>query len=314
MLSASTQSWVHGLGLRGAVRFDEPMARHCSWRVGGRAACSVAPADVADLLSLLRGSPSTEPLTWIGLGSNTLVRDGGLPGVVVFTHPGLTKLALETDGAVTAEAGVPCAKVAKLAETHGLRSAGFLSGIPGSIGGALAMNAGAFGSAVWEFVEALETVNREGALHTRAPAEYQVAYRAVSGPANEWFLRCRLRFGPTAANADTRSHKALLEQRNASQPIGAASCGSVFKNPPGDFAGRLIEATGLKGFRHGGCVVSDKHANFIINDGGATATELEELIGLLRDQVAQKFNVLLEPEVRIVGVPIRRSRAVASDD
>jgi UDP-N-acetylmuramate dehydrogenase len=290
--------WLRGL--RGELAFGAPMHRHCTWRAGGPAEVLFEPADRQDLLALLRAAPRELPITWIGLGSNILVRDGGVRGVVVLTAGGLGTVQAEP-GRVRADAGVPCAKVARVAAASGLGGVEFLIGIPGSIGGALAMNAGAFGGEIWQLVEQIETVDRAGICRTRRREEYIIGYRSVSGPAGEWFLGCTLVL-PLAGDGDPLVRgRALLAQRAATQPTGAASCGSVFRNPPGDHAGRLIDAAGLKGFRIGGCQVSTKHANFIINDGNASAHDMEALILHLRDVVAMRFGVQLEPEVRIIG-------------
>jgi UDP-N-acetylmuramate dehydrogenase len=284
------------------VRRAEPMSRHTSWHVGGPAEVFFNPRDRADLASFLRTLAPDVPIHWVGLGSNLLVRDGGLPGVVISTHGTLDTLARVSETTVRAEAGVACARIARQCIKWGLGPAEFFAGIPGTLGGALAMNAGAFGGETWRHVTALETIDRSGRSHRRAPSEYAVAYREVQPPvADEWFLGADLSFErrPGALQDEVRE---LLERRKATQPIGEWSCGSVFTNPPGDHAARLIEAAGLKGFRIGDASVSQKHANFIINHGRASAADLERLIGHVRDEVARVHGVSLHPEVRIVGV------------
>jgi UDP-N-acetylmuramate dehydrogenase len=284
------------------VRRAEPLSRHTSWHVGGPAEVFFNPHDRADLASFLRTLAPDVPIHWIGLGSNLLVRDGGLPGVVISTHGTLDTLARVSETTVRAEAGVACARIARQCIKWGLGPAEFFAGIPGTLGGALAMNAGAFGGETWRHVTALETIDRSGRSHRRAPSEYRVAYREVQAPvADEWFLGADLSFErrPGALQEEVRE---LLERRKATQPIGEWSCGSVFTNPPGDHAARLIEAAGLKGFRIGDASVSRKHANFIINHGRASAADLERLIGHVRDEVARVHGVSLHPEVRIVGV------------
>jgi UDP-N-acetylmuramate dehydrogenase len=285
------------------VRREEPLSRHTSWHVGGPAEVFFNPRDRADLSAFLRTVPAEEPIQWIGLGSNLLVRDGGIRGVVISTHGTLDALERLSATTVRAEAGVACARIARQCLKWGLGPAEFFAGIPGTLGGALAMNAGAFGGETWQHVRQLETIDRRGALHARAAAEYCVSYRHVQAPApEEWFLAAELAFEarPTAQRAQVA---ALLERRKATQPIGEWSCGSVFTNPPGDHAARLIEAAGLKGFRIGDASVSQKHANFIINHGQASAQDLEQLIRHVRDTVARVHGVTLEPEVRILGVP-----------
>ncbi|MBV9620818.1 MAG: UDP-N-acetylmuramate dehydrogenase [Gammaproteobacteria bacterium] len=284
------------------VRRNEPLSRHTSWHVGGPAEVFFSPRDRGELAAFLRALPGSVPVHVIGLGSNLLVRDGGLPGVVISTHGALEALERRSETGVYAEAGVACARVARQCIKWGLGPAEFLAGIPGTVGGALAMNAGAFGGETWAHVESVETIDRGGAVHARARADYAVGYRSVRGPAPEWFLAAHLSF-ERRPQAHVSEVRALLEKRKATQPIGAWSCGSVFTNPPGDHAARLIESAGLKGFRIGDASVSDKHANFIINHGAATAADVERLIGHVRDTVAARHGIALQPEVRIVGVP-----------
>jgi UDP-N-acetylmuramate dehydrogenase len=285
------------------VRRAEPLSRHTSWHVGGPAEVFFNPRDREDLAAFLRAAPPDVPIHWIGLGSNLLVRDGGLPGIVISTHGTLDALERLSESSVRGEAGVPCARIARQCIKWGLGPAEFFAGIPGTLGGALAMNAGAFGGETWAHVRALETIDRRGRTHRREPAEYRVSYREVIAPAaDEWFLAAELAF-ERRPGAHASEVQKMLAQRKSSQPIGEWSCGSVFTNPPGDHAARLIEAAGLKGFRIGDASVSQKHANFIINHGQARAEDLERLIGHVRDTVARVHGVALHPEVRIVGVP-----------
>ena len=285
------------------VRRDEPLSRHTSWHVGGPAEVFFNPRDRAELAAFLRTVPLDVPIHFIGLGSNLLVRDGGLKGVVVSTHGTLDVLTRINETTVHAQAGVACARIARQCVKWGLGPAEFFAGIPGTLGGALAMNAGAFGGETWRYVLSVETIDRGGHTHTREAGEYRVSYRQVIAPApEEWFIAASLSFErrPAAHESEVR---ALLERRKASQPIGEWSCGSVFTNPPGDHAARLIEVAGLKGFRIGDASVSHKHANFIINHGQANAADLERLIAHVRDTVQRVHGVALRPEVRIVGAP-----------
>ncbi len=288
-------------GLRGELTFDEPMSAHTSWRVGGPADRCYRPADLDDLRRFLAELPEDEHLIWVGLGSNLLVRDGGIRGTVILPFGGLDTLERVGECGLRAGAGVTCAKVARFAVRNGLTGAEFLAGIPGTMGGALAMNAGAFGGETWPLVVSVQTVDHRGELHTRQRGEYQIGYRSVSGPGDEWFVSAdlQLQAGDTAgAQARIRS---LLERRAATQPTQLPSCGSVFRNPSNDFAARLIETCGLKGERIGRAQVSEKHANFIVNLGGATAADIEALIRYVQQGVQQKHGVRLEPEVRIIG-------------
>ena len=284
------------------AKLGERMSRHTSWHVGGPAEVFFSPRDRADLAAFLRTLPSETPVRFVGLGSNLLVRDGGLSGVVVETSGALERLERLSETLVYCEAGVACARLARQCVKWGLGPAEYLAGIPGTLGGALAMNAGAFGGETWEHVVGVETMDRRGVEHTRVPAEYGIGYRSVRAPVeDEAFIAAKLQFEhrPDASDAEMR---ALLERRKASQPIGEWSCGSVFTNPPGDHAARLIEASGLKGARIGGARVSDKHANFIVNDGTATAADIERLIAKVQSEVERLHGVRLLPEVRIVGV------------
>lgn len=287
--------------LRGELRRNEPMARHTSWRVGGPADRYYVPADVEDLAVFLGTLAADEPIYWIGLGSNLLVRDGGVRGTVIATSGALAGLEFIAPDTVRAGAGVASAKVARYCASRGLEGAEFLAGIPGTLGGALAMNAGAFGTETWNIVAAVRTVDHRGQLHIRNPADYQIGYRSVTGPAGEWFIGADLRLRPgEPVTAQTRI-KFLLEKRGASQPIGSPNAGSVFRNPEGDFAARLIETAGLKGVCEGSACVSEVHANFIINRGGASAADIETLIRRVRETVARVHGVELETEVRIIG-------------
>lgn len=287
--------------LRGTLKVNEPMARHTSWRVGGPAQRYYEPADLDDLAQFLAQTNVDEPLFWVGLGSNLLVRDGGIRGTVIVTTGLLNEMAVLESGLVRIEAGVSCAKAARFAARQGLVGAEFLAGIPGTMGGALAMNAGAFGDETWPCVAAVETMDRHGRRFVRQPDEYEVSYRHVRGPANEWFVAAHLTLDSGDAMAATARIKELLDRRNASQPIGQPSCGSVFRNPPNDHAGRLIEASGLKGACIGGACISTKHANFIINSGNATAAEIEAMIAKAMTTVEQQHGIRLVPEVHIVG-------------
>ncbi|KPK38411.1 MAG: UDP-N-acetylenolpyruvoylglucosamine reductase [Gammaproteobacteria bacterium SG8_47] len=288
--------------LRGTLKFNEPMARHTSWRVGGVAERFYQPADVDDLACFLRGLPPGEQVFWLGLGSNLLVRDGGLRGTVICTSGVLGRLHVLADARIRVEAGVPCPKVARQCAQHSLRGAEFLAGIPGTMGGALAMNAGAFGDETWNHVVSVETINARGERFQRVPADYNVGYRTVRGP-NEWFVAAVLQFEAGECAAATQRIKELLARRAATQPTNVPNAGSVFRNPPGDHAARLIEACGLKGYGIGGARVSPKHANFIVNEGNATASDIEALIEHVAATVARIHGVKLVREVRIVGEP-----------
>jgi UDP-N-acetylmuramate dehydrogenase len=286
---------------------NERLGKHTSWRVGGPADLYYAPTTVAELKGVLAELPPPTPIHWLGLGSNLLVRDGGIRGAVIATGSLARELERVDDRRVRASAGLACMLLAKRCVRWHLGPAAFFAGIPGTVGGALAMNAGAFGGETWSHVESVTTIDRSGAIHERPRADFEIGYRSVRGPADEWFLGATFRFDHDASSS-MDAIKALLARRNAAQPLGTPSCGSVFRNPPGDFAGRLIEQAGLKGRQRGGAMVSDKHANFILNRGDATAADIEALIGEVRAAVEQTSGVRLELEVRIVGEPAAAAR------
>jgi UDP-N-acetylmuramate dehydrogenase len=294
------------IGLNGNLLLDEPMSKHTSWRIGGLADRYYQPADIDDLALFISQLPEDEPVYWLGLGSNLLVRDGGIRGTVIATSGVVSGLEKISDCCVRAEAGVACAKVARFCAQAGLSGAEFLAGIPGTMGGALAMNAGAFGGETWGVVAAVETLDRQGERHVRGPEDYEIAYRHVRGPANEWFVAAELKLEKNENSAALQARiKTLLSQRSESQPTQLPNAGSVFRNPEGDYAARLIDVCGLKGECEGAACVSEKHANFIINTGGATANEVETLINRVAQTVAEQQGVQLQREVHIIGEALK---------
>ncbi len=306
--------------LRGTLRQNVDMSRYTSWRAGGYAEQVYQPADRDDLLKFLSMLPVQEPLFAVGLGSNLLVRDGGLHGTVLLLHAALEAMHIQANGTLYIEAGVPGAKIARYAALHNLRGAEFFAGIPGTLGGMLAMNAGCYGSETWDVVSSVQTVNRVGQMCLRYPDEYAIDYRSVirkerqispetraavalaDRHGEEFFVGANLRLANGDGAVARQEIKALLSRRIASQPLQLPNAGSVFRNPVGDYAARLIEQSGLKGRQIGGAQVSDKHANFIVNVGHATAADIENLINEVQATVQKKTGVLLHPEVRIVGV------------
>ncbi|MEO8402031.1 MAG: UDP-N-acetylmuramate dehydrogenase [Gammaproteobacteria bacterium] len=287
--------------LRGRLALNEPLAEYTSWRVGGPADFLYIPADVNDLSIFLQQLPENCPLLWLGLGSNVLIRDGGVNGAVIVTQGALHEMSQLDVTRVRAEAGVSCAQFARYSARLGLTGAEFMAGIPGTVGGALAMNAGCYGGETWQRVHAVETVDRQGKKRIREAADFEVAYRHVKRPQDEWFVagHFELMIGDkTKALADIKS---LLAKRNAAQPTGLPNCGSVFRNPPDNYAARLIEQCGLKKTSIGGAYVSEKHANFIINGGDATANDIESLILHVHSTVEKQQGVKLIPEVCIIG-------------
>jgi UDP-N-acetylmuramate dehydrogenase len=297
-------------GLRGALRENEPMSKHVSWRAGGPAKRFFAPADLEDLSMFLGQLPEDEPVLFVGLGSNLLVREGGWPGTVVMTY-GAARAPRMEDGLLYAEAGVACPKVARFAADQNLGSAEWMAGIPGTVGGALAMNAGCYGGETWDIVERVVTINRRGQLRRRGKEEFEFGYRHcelksdVSSDGDEWFASAHFRLPEGDREESREIMKALLTKRRSTQPLQLPNAGSVFRNPSeGKTAARLIQSCGLKKLERNGARISEKHANFIVNPGGAgSAADIEWLIGQVQQKVEDDKGVRLVTEVKIVGQP-----------
>lgn len=283
-----------------AVHRHEPLSRYTSWRVGGPADLFFRPKSYEALGTFLASLPDVTPVSWIGLGSNLLIRDGGVRGAVICTS-GLPKtFDASADGRVEASAALPCATLAKRCARLALGPAAFFAGIPGSLGGALAMNAGAFGGETWDSIESVDVMDRKGVVRMRRRNEFTVGYRSVQGAVDEWFVGARFVFSPEQS-AEAERIRVLLRERSDRQPLGQPSAGSVFRNPEGAYAGEFIEQAGLKGRRHGGAMVSEKHGNFIINTGSATASDIEALIEEVRASVLEATGIELQCEVHILG-------------
>ncbi len=297
--------------LRGELKLNEPMTKYVSWRAGGNAQRVYKPADLADLQVFLPTIGADEPILFVGLGSNLLIRGngnaGGFDGTVVITTPVLNGVSIDDadNTIVVAGAGVPSPHVAKFAAKNHLAAAEWLAGIPGTVGGALAMNAGCYGTETWEQIESAVTIDRAGALHTRTKADFDIGYRHVAArnQGEEWFVSARFRFLPGDAVVAQARIKELLAKRMASQPLDKPNAGSTFRNPPNDHAARLIESCRLKGFTIGGAQVSTKHANFIINTGNASAKNIESMIAHIQATVKADTGIELVREVKIVGTP-----------
>ena len=285
---------------RGELRLDQPLARYTSWRVGGPVDRLYIPAGLEDLSAFLHVLEEDEPVFFIGLGSNLLIRDGGIRGTVILMHNALTDIGIVQEH-VYAEAGVTCSKLAKYSARNHLHGVEFMAGIPGTVGGALAMNAGCYGTETWDMVSRVMTIDHHGVIRIRNKSEFKATYRHVELPAKEWFLAAwfNLKEGP-ASEAELKI-KTLLSKRLATQPLNLPNAGSTFRNPPNDFAARLVEDSGLKGFVIGGAQVSEKHANFIVNLGNATALDIELLIKHIQEVVFKKHAVALQQEVKVIG-------------
>lgn len=287
--------------IRGRLIEKASLADYTSFRVGGPADILFTPADSDDLVTFLQLLPKEMPLLWLGLGSNVLIRDGGIEGAVIVTQGALHEIAIKEDFFVRAEAGVSCAQIARHTARLGLTGLEFMAGIPGTVGGALAMNAGCHNSETWQHLSYVEMINREGKRYVRQAHEFEVGYRRVARQSDEWFMAGYFQLQSGEKARSLNDIRVLLEKRNLTQPTGLPNCGSVFRNPPGQFAGHLIEQSGLKNWTIGGASVSAKHANFIINEGNATAADIEELILHVSAIVQAKHGVHLIPEVCIIG-------------
>ena len=276
------------------LKINEPMSKHCSLRSGGETSEFFQPLDILELSQFLKNN--TKPILMVGLGSNLLVRDKGFDGVTIHTK-NLKELNI-SDNFIESGAGTSLAKLSRFALANFKYGAEFLSAIPGSVGGALAMNAGAFGSEIWQYVVSVKTMSYSGEIKDRKPSDFEITYRStIHKNSNEFFVSAVFNFNLKEQNDDVSE---LLKKRNSTQPIGLPSCGSVFKNPKNHFAAKLIESTGLKGYCIGGACVSEKHANYIINQDNATAQDIENLIAHIQDVIKQQFDIELETEIIII--------------
>jgi len=276
------------------LKFNEPMSKHCSLRTGGQTSQFFVPQDEAALSIFLKNNKTQ--LLFVGLGSNLLVRDRGFDGTTIHTK-NLNSLDISKDF-IDSGAGTSLAKLSRFSQANLKYGAEFLSAIPGSVGGALAMNAGAFGSEIWQYVVSVKTINLTGDIQERFPSDYKINYRSVIHQfSGEFFISARFNFDLKQPQDNVRD---LLHKRNSTQPIGLASCGSVFKNPKDTYAAKLIESSGLKGFCIGGACVSEKHANYIINQNNASAMDIENLIAHIQNTIKDKHNVELETEIIII--------------
>ena len=279
--------------------YNELLSKHTAWKVGGPADIFFTPQNRDDLSNFLKSNQGKQ-ITWLGNGTNVLVRDGGIRGAVISTKKSIDKINMETKNSCRVEAGASCMDLALFAERNQLGPAAFFSGIPGSIGGALTMNAGSFGMETWDFVKEVEVINEKGDISFLEKESFDIAYRTVTFPFRLWFLSCSM-FLSSDEETTKDNLIELRNQRIKTQPLSEDTCGSVFKNPPGNYAGALIEGSGLKGFKIGSASISKKHANFIVNQGGATAGDIENLINHTRQVVKKNYDIDLQLEVRIMG-------------
>jgi len=291
--------WKSYLGARGELRTDEPMARHTTLGVGGAAAWYFRPSGRQALVDAIRMLPPDMPLLPLGRGSNLLVKDGGFDGIVI--DLGDIHSITARDNQLQTGAGARMSRLAKRAMELGLAGLEFMATVPGDVGGGIAMNAGAFGQQVSDTLVSIDIVHRDGRCTLMDAAMLEMGYRRSRLPAGSLVLGACFRLHADAPDAIRSRMNAMRQQRSQTQPLTAPNCGSVFKNPPGAHAARLIEEAGLKGYRIGHARISDMHANFIVNEGGASCTDILRLIRRAQDEVHSKFGIRLEPEVRIVG-------------
>lgn len=299
LVSRSLQS--HLEGIEGMLRHQEPMHKHTSWRVGGLAEMFYVPRDKASLVQLMCQLPGNVPVFWFGLGSNLLVRDAGIPGMVVCTFKGMNQIERIARDTVYVQAGVTSARMARYCARHGLEGAEFLAAIPGSLGGALAMNAGAYDVDTWSVVDKLECLDRDGNIHWFDKQDIHYAYREVELPAQHWIVGARIRLCAIRGLDIRRRMRELLKTRRSTQVVRTVKAGSVFKNPVNDTAERLLEASGVQGQSIGGAEISSQNANFIVNRGQASAADIEALITYAQQTVLKQTGIELQPEVCIVG-------------
>ncbi|EKV29994.1 UDP-N-acetylenolpyruvoylglucosamine reductase [Caenispirillum salinarum AK4] len=300
--------------VRGRVSAGADLARITWFRVGGPAELMIRPVDVDDLAVVLAAKPADVPLTVIGVGSNLLVRDGGIPGITVRLGRGFAEIEAEDGCFIRAGAAALDANVAKVARDHGIAGLEFLTGVPGTMGGALRMNAGAYGREIKDVLVTAEALDPAGRLHTLRPEDMDLSYRHCGVPEDWVFVAATLKGEPGDPDAIAARLDEIRSQREDSQPIRTRTGGSTFANPDGHSAWKLVDAAGCRGLTIGGAQVSEKHTNFLINTGTATAADLEALGEEVRKRVRETSGVELRWEIRRVGVPADHPDAVAATD
>lgn len=299
------------VGLLGKWEENVAMSAYASYRAGGIAKYVYCPFNLQDLSRCLSQIPLTIPVIFLGKSTNLLVSDLGFDGVIILLaemcRQNRTECFFEVkDTLLHVSAAISCPKVAQIAVSSDLVGLEFFAGIPGSIGGALTMNAGSAGASTWDHIEKVHMINRSGECFEKTPDDFDIGYRKVAAKFSEpaWFVGAEFRLSRGDIAAAKAKIEEILSWRKSHQPLALPSAGSVFKNPEGDTAGRLIDSCGLKGFHVGDAEVSERHANFIVNKGNATATDIVNLIRHVRAVVYEKTGIHLEPEVKLVGESI----------
>jgi UDP-N-acetylmuramate dehydrogenase len=292
---------------RGRLEANFPLADLTWFRVGGPAEVLFTPADEADLAAVLRETPGNVPVYVIGVGSNLLVRDGGVPGMVVRLGKGFGEVKVEAGHRIRTGASVPDVRVARFALDHSIGGLTFLRGIPGTIGGALRMNGGAYGRETKDVLLEARAVDRRGSQHVLSNADMQYTYRHCGAPEDFIFTQALLQGEAGERDAISRAMDDVTERREATQPIKSRTGGSTFKNPPGHKSWQLIDQAGLRGYAIGPARVSELHCNFLINEGGATAAQIEELGETIRHRVRDSSGIELDWEIKRIGIPAERA-------
>jgi UDP-N-acetylmuramate dehydrogenase len=281
---------------------DVSMKKYNSWRVGGLAENYVEVSSEEALQKIFSINKVKKPITVIGVGSNLLIRDGGIKGTVINLSRGLKSIFIDQH-LIFAECGISCSSLARFSAKNNKKNCAFLAGIPGSVGGALAMNAGCYGGEIWQFVSKVKIMNHGGDIHIKDKQSFEIGYRSVKKKEDEIFIGAWFDF-PSKENDDENEEQKiddLLKLRRSSQPLNWPTAGSTFRNPEKNFAAKLIEEVGLKGFQIGDARISNKHANFIENIGDATAKDIEQLIYLAQEKVEELKKIRLQLEVKIIG-------------
>ncbi|MBP9727673.1 MAG: UDP-N-acetylmuramate dehydrogenase [Gammaproteobacteria bacterium] len=299
--------------IKSPLLMQHPLNRYTTWRTGGPGEVVLIPESIEDIQKVLQFIPEDYPVTWLGLGSNVLISDQGLQGLVIVTQGSCLnciEIFDKPDSFVYAQAGVPCGQLARFVARNNKAGLEFLAGIPGTVGGALAMNAGCYGGETWDRVSHVEIIDRQGKLHVRQKDEYVIRYREVSarsssrdliaGTMKEYFLAAYFKLSEGNKADSLLQIKTLIDKRNLAQPTSLPNCGSVFKNPEGHFAAALIQECGLKGYKCGGAQISEKHANFIVNIDNASSADILALITLAKESVKERFQIELQREVKII--------------
>ena len=285
--------------LKGRLRENVSLKDYNTWKIGGKAEYFYEPSDIKDLKLFLELLKNT-PVTFLGNGSNVLIRDGGINGCVICLKNTLNNYFVKDEEYIF-EAGLSCMKMAQITARENYEGLEYLCGIPGSLGGALAMNAGCYGGNIWDHVLTVSLINNDGEIIKKNKNDFIIGYRNTSLKENNFFISAVFKLRKNKLKNSLEKIKEFLQDRRSKQPTGLLSCGSVFKNPKNLYAAKLIESIGLKGYKIGGACISEKHANFIISDKSTKSIDIEKLINFTQKEVVKKKEVVLETEVKFIG-------------